>query len=81
MIKFHKDGDLIEIIVDDWLPVQNEELVFVKSGADGLEMWPAILEKAYAKLYGSFSNMETGKVHMALADMVEHGFPEQMALK
>ena len=44
-------------------------------------MWPAILEKAYAKLYGSYTNIEAGKVHMALADMVDNGFPEQLALK
>ena len=44
-------------------------------------MWPAILEKAYAKLYGSYTAIEAGKVHMALSDMVENGFPEQLALK
>jgi len=43
-------------------------------------MWPAILEKAYAKLYGSYSAIEAGKVHLALADMVENGFPEQLEL-
>jgi len=43
-------------------------------------MWPCILEKAYAKLYGSYSNIEAGKVHLALADMVDNGFPEQFTL-
>jgi hypothetical protein len=34
-----------------------------------------VLEKAYAKLYGSYQFIEAGKVQYALADMVE-GFPE-----
>jgi Calpain family cysteine protease len=39
-----------------------------------------VLEKAYAKLYGSYSYIEAGKVQYALADMVQ-GFPEQMDLR
>lgn len=54
---------------------------FAKGGQDSLEIWPCIVEKAYAKLYGSYSAIETGKVHMALADMVEGAFPEEIALK
>jgi hypothetical protein len=33
-----------------------------------------VLEKAYAKLYGSYENIEAGKVQYALCDMIE-GFP------
>jgi len=29
-------------------------------------MWPMILEKAYAKFYGSYQNIEGGFVHKAL---------------
>lgn len=81
MLTFHKNGEFQYIIVDDWLPMCNESPAFTKGGPDGLEMWPAILEKAYAKLYGSYAAIEAGKVHLALADMVENGFPEQLALK
>ena len=45
-----------------------------------MEMWPAILEKGYAKLYSSYSFIEAGKVQIALADLVEKGFPEEMKL-
>lgn len=43
-------------------------------------MWPAILEKGYAKMYGSYSFIEAGKVQMALADLTEQGFPEELKL-
>ena len=39
-----------------------------------------VLEKAYAKLNGSYELIEAGKVHYALADMVG-GFPQQIDLK
>lgn len=86
MLTFHKNGELQYIIVDDWIPMARDENgadipAFTRGGTDGLEMWPAILEKAYAKLYGSYLAIEAGKVHMALADIVENGFPEQLALK
>ena len=63
--------------MDDYIPVDADgKCVFTKGGEDGLEMWPTILEKAYAKLYGSYSTIEAGKVHLALADLTEEGFPE-----
>jgi len=39
-----------------------------------------VLEKAYAKLNGSYAYIEAGKVQYALADMTD-GFPEQIDLK
>lgn len=39
-----------------------------------------ILEKAYAKMYGTFNYIEAGKVQYALSDMTD-GFPEQIDLK
>lgn len=82
MIRFFCDGAPQDIIVDDWLPVQEDGTpAFTKGGEDGLEIWPAIIEKAYAKLYGSYAAIESGKVHLALADMVVNGFPEQIELK
>lgn len=81
MVEFFKEGAPVWIIVDDWIPMCGDLPAFTNGGEDGLEMWPAILEKAYAKLYGSYQAIEAGKVHMALADMVNNGFPEQLALK
>ncbi len=39
-----------------------------------------ILEKAYAKMYGSYEYIEAGKVQYALSDLTD-GFPEQIDLQ
>ena len=55
MLRFFKNGEFNYVIVDDYIPVDARGWpVFTKGGEDGLEMWPAIIEKAYAKLYGSY---------------------------
>ena len=77
-VRFFRDGEEEYVIIDDFFPLSKEEgqnkWSFVKS-VDGDELWPMVLEKAYAKLYGSYSFIEAGKVQYALADMVS-GFPE-----
>ena len=72
LLRFFKNGEPELIIVDDYLPIDAQGLpAFTKGGADGMELWPAILEKGYAKLYSSFSFIEAGKVQIALSDLVE----------
>jgi hypothetical protein len=75
ILKFPGGGRSVDesiVIIDDYLPVdENGKPNFASGGVEGLEMWPALLEKAYAKLYGSYSAIQGGKVHMALADMIE----------
>lgn len=41
--------------------------------AHGNELWVMLLEKAYAKLHGSFANIENGHPNEALQDFT--GFP------
>lgn len=78
---FYKNGNAEYVIIDDQFPVLgNDEWAFVKGGENKNELWPMVLEKAYAKLNGSYSYIEAGKVQYALADMTD-GFPEQIDLK
>jgi len=40
-----------------------------------------MIEKAYAKLYGSYSNICSGQLALALADLNFGGYPEKIFLK
>jgi hypothetical protein len=63
MVKLFNEGSEQLVIVDDYIVVNEAGApCFTKGGPDGLEMWPAIIEKAYAKFYGSFANIEAGKI-------------------
>jgi hypothetical protein len=74
-VQFYKNGDPEMIIIDDFFPAYpNNDWSFVKGG-DGSELWPMVLEKAYAKMYGNYNYIEAGKVQYALSDMTD-GFPE-----
>ena len=81
MVQFFKDGEPELIIIDDFFPAYgNGEWTFVKGGQEGQELWPMVLEKAYAKMYGNYNYIEAGKVQYALSDMTD-GFPESIDLK
>ena len=52
------------VVVDDYLPLMNKDdgtwgTVFAKVGSDK-SMWPAILEKAFAKYHGNYYHTEGG---------------------
>ncbi|TPP45461.1 Calpain cysteine protease family protein [Leishmania donovani] len=68
-VTFNKNGWWRSVLVDSYLPVSGGKLKYAKSATDPAEIWPAILEKAYAKLHGSYARICSGDPLHALQDM------------
>ncbi|KAK3859138.1 hypothetical protein Pcinc_034716 [Petrolisthes cinctipes] len=66
--RFWRFGEWVLVCVDDRLPTINGELLFSR-GTDPKEFWVPLLEKAYAKLHGSYEAMEGGQSMDALVDL------------
>jgi len=81
-VRFFNDQKEAEfVLVDDYFPVNttDNDWAFARSENEK-ELWPMVLEKAYAKFFGSYESIESGKVCYALADLTS-GVPEQIKLE
>ncbi|NP_001035341.1 uncharacterized protein LOC678524 [Danio rerio] len=65
--RFWRFGSWVDVVIDDKLPTIDNQLVFVQSKTPN-EFWPALLEKAYAKVCGSYADMDAGNISEALMD-------------
>ncbi|KAL6069295.1 hypothetical protein STEG23_005521, partial [Scotinomys teguina] len=67
--RFWQCGQWVEVVVDDRLPVIGKNFLFVHPRRGNQEFWPCLMEKAYAKLLGSYSQIHYGHLPDALVDL------------
>lgn len=54
MVRILFQGILREVVVDDYIPVSPQNTPLFAKPAGGREIWVMILEKAWAKIHGSY---------------------------
>jgi len=63
-VTFYLQGVPTEVIIDDYFPCSKQglfgKITPVFSKPKGNELWVLLLEKAWAKLFGNYSSIETG---------------------
>ncbi|XP_076442006.1 calpain-9-like [Babylonia areolata] len=66
--RFWHFGEWKEVVIDDLLPTVRGALTFIHS-PHRAEFWSALMEKAYAKVYGSYEALKSGVMADSLTDL------------
>ncbi|XP_023720036.1 calpain-C [Cryptotermes secundus] len=72
-------GEWVEVLVDDRLPTVHGRLAFLQAHSSE-QFWPGLLEKAYAKLHGSYEALKYGTLLDGLADLTG-GITESISIR
>jgi calpain-15 len=78
-VRICKNGEWKEVVIDDYFPCYSRGAHRGKptfSHANGNEMWVLLMEKAYAKLHGSYERIEAGFAEHVLHDLT--GAPSEV---
>ncbi|CAG9325980.1 unnamed protein product [Blepharisma stoltei] len=68
-IRLCKNGEIINVVIDDLIPciAGTDTPIFTKS--NWVDFWMLLLEKAYAKVHGSYLSLKGGFAHEAFMDL------------
>ena len=62
------NGKIHDVRIDDYFPCKfNGRSVYI--GTHGDDLWPMLIEKAYAKVYSNYDALRAGLCHEALSDL------------
>lgn len=81
VIQFFKNGKWHPLLIDTRLPCnpKTKKLIYAHCQTEE-EFWVSFLEKAYAKIYGNYEELNGGKMPEALVDLTG-GVTEKLSLK
>nr|XP_018901638.1 PREDICTED: calpain-5-like [Bemisia tabaci] len=65
--RFWQFGEWVDVVIDDALPTYDGMLISVQGESES-EFWAALLEKAYAKLHGSYEALRESSLSDILVD-------------
>ncbi|XP_018647597.1 Mername-AA248 (C02 family) [Schistosoma mansoni] len=77
--RFWQEGVYFEVTIDDMLPCYEGKCISLSSSS-AKEFWPALLEKAYAKLLGGYDKLEYVRLEEAMMDLTG-GVTESISLQ
>uniref|UniRef100_A0A673BSV4 Calpain catalytic domain-containing protein n=1 Tax=Sphaeramia orbicularis TaxID=375764 RepID=A0A673BSV4_9TELE len=66
--RFWRYGKWVDVVIDDFLPTIGDQFISVHAKG-GNEFWVPLLEKAYAKVCGSYADMNAGLTTEACKDL------------